>query len=148
MTEEKISHSFTVGTSQADDVDHQRHLDDTNTKPFTSNRRSKWWSRQCVVIIMIIAVLSLAIGLGVGLNNSNRSETSLSNSENVTRSSWPELVGMDAENASAWIKERYPEYTVYVVDYDDYVTTDYDTKRVRIYKASNGTVVVVPKIGR
>ena len=142
MTEEKLSHSPTgTGTSTTDDI--LQKPGDQKKEQFTSNQ-SKRLSR-CIVVFLLIAIASLAIGLGLGIKSN---DTSLSNAENVTRLSWPELVGMDAENAAAWMKENYPEYNVYVVNYGDYVTEDYDTKRVRIYKAPDGTVYTVPKIGR
>ena len=110
--------------------------------------RSTSFRTQCFIMLLLITVMSLAVGLGVGLK-SNRTSSS-NNTENIANvsSSWPELVGLNAENASAWMKEHYPEYTIHVVDYDAYVTEDYDPKRVRIYKAPNGTVYVAPKFGR
>ena len=133
---EKVSDAATSG----DDLPTKQDPDGKCQKQFVSNRRL--WFISCV---MLLAVLSLAIGLGVGTKSSG---TSLSKSENISKLSWPELVGMDAENASVWMKENYPEYNVYIVNYGEYVTTDFDAKRVRIYKAPNGTVYAVPKVGR
>lgn len=141
MTEELSNSPTSLATATTDDL--VQKPGDQKKKQFTSNR-STMLSR-CIVVFLLIATTALAIGLGIGIKSN---DTSLSNAENVTRLSWPELVGMDAENASAWMKENYPEYNVYVVNYGDYVTQDYDTKRVRIYKAPDGTVYTVPKIGR
>ena len=143
MTEGKLINSSSAIAAKTDDLVKDRETDNQNNKQFTSRRIA--WLSKCVVVFMVIATICLAIGLGIGMKSN---DTSLSSSENVTRSSWPELVGMDAENASAWMKENHPEYNVYVINYGEYVTADYDTKRVRIYKAPNGTVFKVPKIGR
>lgn len=127
---------------KADDRQSQRVSKGNNNKRFISNRRI-WF----ISSVMLIAVISLAIGLGVGIK-SKASDVSFSRPENVSKSSWPELVGMDAGDALAWMKENYPEYHIYVVNYGEYVTTEFNDKRVRIYKAPNGTVSTVPKIGR
>jgi Potato inhibitor I family len=111
--------------------------------------RSTSFRTQCfIMLLLMITVISLAVGLGVGLKSNHTASSNNTESIAKVSSSWPELVGWDAENASAWMKEHYPEYKIHVVDYDAYVTEDYDPKRVRIYKAPNGTVYVAPKIGR
>jgi Potato inhibitor I family len=143
MTAEKLSKSSTATGATTADLCKNREADEQNNVNFTSNR-SAWLSRY-IVVLLLITIASLAIGLGLGIKSNG---TSFSNTENVSRLAWPELVGMDAENASAWMKENYPEYNVYVVNYGEYVTEDHDTKRVRIYRAPNGTVYTVPKIGR
>jgi hypothetical protein len=130
MMVDKVNHAPNIVTARTDD------LLSKNDHSFHSNR-GLWF----ISWVMLIAVISLAVGLVVGLKSSGTPES-------VSKLSWPELVAMDAENASAWTKENYPEYNVYVVNYGEYVTGDFDAKRVRIYKAPNGTVYTVPKVGR
>ena len=135
---EKASIAPTVIGSLADDFQNVR--DSGKSKGFVLNRRLR-----CVILATLITIISLTIGLGFGMKSRSKSS---SKTENVSKLSWPELVGIDAEDASAWMKENYPMYNVYVVNYGEYVTADFDVNRVRIYKAPNGTVYKVPKIGR
>jgi Potato inhibitor I family len=144
MMAEKRNVAPTIVGSKTDDRPSKRDTDEKSFKLFSVSSNRRVWVISFVVFTMLIAVISLAIGLGDRI----KSGKSSSKSENVSKLSWPELVGMDAENASAWMKANYPEYNVYVVNYDEYVTEDFDAKRVRIYKAPNGTVYIVPKIGR
>lgn len=64
-----------------------------------------------------------------------------------TRSSWPELLQMDGEDARDAILEQYPELQVEIVFVRDMVSADYRRDRVRIRVNNSGEVVRIPKIG-
>ncbi|KAL7095571.1 hypothetical protein ACP275_10G032600 [Erythranthe tilingii] len=64
------------------------------------------------------------------------------------RRTWPEVVGLTAEEAERKIKEEMPAGTrVDVVQPDWFVTMDYRTDRVRIFIDSTGKVHKPPMIG-
>jgi Potato inhibitor I family len=109
-----------------------------NPKIARKSSRSVWLYGLAVIVLILI----IGLGIGLGLrSNGNKADSS--------KMSWPELVGMDADEAMEWLQERYPDLKVYVLDYGDVASTEYDVKRVRIYKSPNGTTVIVPpKLGR
>lgn len=66
---------------------------------------------------------------------------------NPIKTSWPELVGVSAEEAERKIKEEKPEAEIQVVPHDSFVTADYKIQRVRLYVDESDKVVRVPGIG-
>jgi hypothetical protein len=64
-----------------------------------------------------------------------------------TRKSWPELVGMDAEQAKQIIEEDEPDLDVFILSPDSYVGMEYKATRVWIRTNVDGTVKDTPMIG-
>ncbi|KAL5078186.1 hypothetical protein RYX36_017170 [Vicia faba] len=64
-----------------------------------------------------------------------------------TKTSWPELVGVSAEEAERKIKEEKPEAEIQVVPQGSFVTADYKFQRVRLYVDESNKVVRAPAIG-
>nr|prf inhibitor,subtilisin [Vicia faba] len=62
------------------------------------------------------------------------------------RTSWPELVGVSAEEARK-IKEEKPEAEIQVVPQGSFVTADYKFQRVRLYVDESNKVVRAAPIG-
>ena len=63
------------------------------------------------------------------------------------KTTWPELVGMKAEDATKMIKEEMPGAMVHVVPQDSFVTMDFRSNRVRLFVDSSQNVVRAPRIG-
>ncbi|KZV27634.1 subtilisin inhibitor-like [Dorcoceras hygrometricum] len=64
------------------------------------------------------------------------------------RTSWEEVVGLTADEASRKIKEEMGEgIRIHVVPSDSFITMDYRTDRVRIFVDSTGKVCSPPTIG-
>ncbi|XP_020598985.1 subtilisin inhibitor CLSI-I-like [Phalaenopsis equestris] len=61
--------------------------------------------------------------------------------------SWPEVVGLTAEEAEKRIKEDDPKLRLQVVGPDRCVTADFVTDRVWIFVDSEGKVIRTPTIG-
>jgi Potato inhibitor I family len=91
--------------------------------------------------IAFFIVLTVGIGLAIGLPLRSKHSD---DRDDLPMTSWPELVGMDADDAVKWLQEHYPNLKVYVLEYGDAYTTDYDVTRVRIFTAPNTTTVIVP----
>ncbi|KAK7334728.1 hypothetical protein VNO80_26489 [Phaseolus coccineus] len=66
---------------------------------------------------------------------------------NPTKTSWPELVGVSAEEAETKIKEEMSDVQIQVVPPDSFVTADYKPKRVRLYVDESNKVIRTPTIG-
>jgi hypothetical protein len=66
---------------------------------------------------------------------------------NPTKTSWPELVGVTAEEAERKIKEEKSGAEIQVVPPDSFVTADYRTQRVRLYVDESNKVIRTPGIG-
>jgi hypothetical protein len=66
---------------------------------------------------------------------------------NPTKTSWPELVGVTAEEAERKIKEEKSGAEIQVVPPDSFVTADYRTQRVRLYVDESNKVIRIPGIG-
>lgn len=66
---------------------------------------------------------------------------------NPTKKSWPELVGVTAEEAEKKIKEEMPEAEIQVVPHDSFVTADFKPHRVRLYVDLSNKVIRIPGIG-
>jgi hypothetical protein len=64
-----------------------------------------------------------------------------------TRKAWPELVGMDAEQAKQIIEDDEPDLDVFILSPDSYVGMEYKQNRVWIRTDSDGTVKNTPMIG-
>ncbi|XP_058758642.1 subtilisin inhibitor-like [Vicia villosa] len=76
-----------------------------------------------------------------------RTYNQLLGTNNPTKTSWPELVGVTAEEAERKIKEEKPEAEIQVVPHDSFVTADYKIQRVRLYVDESNKVVRAPGIG-
>ncbi|KAG8376932.1 hypothetical protein BUALT_Bualt09G0115500 [Buddleja alternifolia] len=64
------------------------------------------------------------------------------------KSTWPEVVGLTAEEAMKKIKQEMPSAIhIHVVPSDSFVTMDFRTDRVRIFIDSSGKVFKQPTIG-
>jgi hypothetical protein len=63
------------------------------------------------------------------------------------KSSWPELVGVNATLAATAIAHDRPDVAVEVLPPGSPVIPDYNPKRVRVYIDNNGLVAKVPVIG-
>ncbi|QCD95748.1 subtilisin inhibitor 1 [Vigna unguiculata] len=66
---------------------------------------------------------------------------------NPTKTSWPELVGVTAEEAETKIKQEMSDAQIQVVPHDSFVTADYNPKRVRLYVDESNKVTRTPTIG-
>jgi len=67
--------------------------------------------------------------------------------EQPDKKSWPELKGMDVDEAKTIIQQERPDLNVIVVQVGDYVTFDYDTQRVWLWVNKDGLVDQMPKVG-
>ena len=63
------------------------------------------------------------------------------------KTTWPELVGLTAEEGERKIKEEKPGAQVQVVQPDCLVTMDFRQNRVRLHVDSLGTIERAPRIG-
>ena len=64
------------------------------------------------------------------------------------KTSWPELEGMDVDQAVQLIKEENTDLTVHKIEEGSMVTADYRTDRVRVfYNVDTNTVAGTPRIG-
>ncbi|KAG7359028.1 Potato inhibitor I family protein [Nitzschia inconspicua] len=61
--------------------------------------------------------------------------------------SFPQLKGMDGEEAKKTIEKQFPSLSVLLVPEDSMVTMDYREDRVRIFVDPNGKVATVPLLG-
>ncbi|XP_016474907.1 subtilisin inhibitor-like [Nicotiana tabacum] len=61
--------------------------------------------------------------------------------------SWPELVGVTAEEAEKKIKEEKPELDIHIIPPNSMVTMDYRLERVRIFVDASGKVAQEPRLG-
>ncbi|CAN1142568.1 Subtilisin inhibitor 1 [Linum perenne] len=64
-----------------------------------------------------------------------------------SKSQWPELVGLPAEEAQAKIKQDMEGALVQVVPPNHFVTMDFRRNRVRLYVDSEGKIARAPIIG-
>ncbi|XP_061357485.1 subtilisin inhibitor CLSI-I-like [Gastrolobium bilobum] len=76
-----------------------------------------------------------------------RSYNQLLGTNNPTKTSWPELVGVTAEEAEKKIKEEMAGVEIRVVLPNYGVTCDYKTQRVRLYVDESKKVIETPMIG-
>ncbi|XP_028772986.1 subtilisin inhibitor CLSI-I-like [Neltuma alba] len=65
----------------------------------------------------------------------------------ATKTSWPELVGVTAEEAEKKIKEEMERAVIQVVPPDSFVTMDFNAQRVRLYVDESLNVAKPPTIG-
>lgn len=65
----------------------------------------------------------------------------------IGKSSWPELVGKDGEEAKATIERENPLVTANIVNEGSSVPLDYRCDRVWVWVDDNGIVTRVPIIG-
>ncbi|PHT46182.1 Subtilisin-chymotrypsin inhibitor-2B [Capsicum baccatum] len=68
-------------------------------------------------------------------------------SQPAGKTSWPELLGVTAEEAEKKIKEEKPELKIYIVPPKSMVTMDYRLDRVRLFVDESGKVAQVPRLG-
>ncbi|KAK7243403.1 hypothetical protein RIF29_38198 [Crotalaria pallida] len=71
----------------------------------------------------------------------------LGTNNNPTKTSWPELEGVTAEEAEKKIKEEIAGVEIQVVPPDSFVTADFKPQRVRLYVDESHKVTRPPKIG-
>ncbi|XP_061357484.1 subtilisin inhibitor CLSI-I-like [Gastrolobium bilobum] len=76
-----------------------------------------------------------------------RSYNQLLGTNNPTKTSWPELVGVTAEEAEKKIKEEMAGVEIQVVLPGYSVTFDYKIQRVRLYVDESKKVIRTPVIG-
>ncbi|XP_061357504.1 subtilisin inhibitor CLSI-I-like isoform X2 [Gastrolobium bilobum] len=76
-----------------------------------------------------------------------RSKNQLLGTNNPTKTSWPELVGVTAEEAEKKIKEEMAGVEIRVVLPGYLITCDYETQRVRLYVDKSKKVIQTPMIG-
>ncbi|KAJ4835286.1 hypothetical protein Tsubulata_002807 [Turnera subulata] len=81
------------------------------------------------------------------LPNLPRTEGHLFGSNSGVKRTWPELVGVTAEEAGEKIKQEKPGAQIQVVPPDSFVTMDFRQNRVRLYVDSSGKVARAPMIG-
>ncbi|XP_058758645.1 subtilisin inhibitor-like [Vicia villosa] len=65
----------------------------------------------------------------------------------AAKTSWPELVGVTADEAEKKIKEEMPEAEIEVLPADSDVSFDYIFQRVRIFVDESNKVIETPTIG-
>ncbi|XP_057497964.1 subtilisin inhibitor CLSI-I-like isoform X1 [Actinidia eriantha] len=65
----------------------------------------------------------------------------------TAKTTWPELVGLAAEEAEKKIKEEMPGARVQVVPPNCFVTMDFNQRRVRLHVDSARKVAQTPRIG-
>ncbi len=86
-----------------------------------------------------------------GVDSTHSQHTSERTSDIMTadesRKSWPELVGMNGEEAKAQLQAALPGKKIMLVPQDSMVTMDYRTDRVRIFVDSEGNVARTPTLG-
>eukprot|EP00934_Nitzschia_sp_Nitz4_P005946 Nitzschia sp. Nitz4//scaffold18_size181773//65842//66195//NITZ4_001913-RA/size181773-processed-gene-0.14-mRNA-1//1//CDS//3329540005//5936//frame0 len=108
-----------------------------------------------VLCLLLLSVVSLAAPLrqhrdlssSTSTTSDFKSQSSLQ--EGIMQdqpTSWPELVGMDGEEAKASI-EADTDYKVYILKQGAMVTMDYRTDRVRIFVDTDGKVASTPRVG-
>ncbi|XP_015583198.1 subtilisin inhibitor CLSI-I [Ricinus communis] len=68
-------------------------------------------------------------------------------SNSPARKTWPDLVGVMAEEAERKIKEDMPGVEVQVVQPNCFITMDFREGRVRLFIDSSGKVARPPRIG-
>lgn len=61
--------------------------------------------------------------------------------------SWPELLGVTAEEAERKIKEEKPEVKIHTIPPNSMVTMDYRLDRVRLFVDESGKVAQEPRLG-
>lgn len=71
----------------------------------------------------------------------------LGTNNNPTKTSWPELVGVTAEEAEKKVKEEVTGIEIQVVPPGNFVTADFRTNRVRLYVDEANKVIRTPGIG-
>ncbi|KAG4989070.1 hypothetical protein AAZX31_11G177900 [Glycine max] len=76
-----------------------------------------------------------------------RDYNQLLGTNNPTKTSWPELVGVTAEEAEKKIKEEMGGAEIQVVPPGYFVTADFKPKRVRLYVDESNKVTRAPGIG-
>ena len=79
--------------------------------------------------------------------NISGSYNQLLGSNNPTKTSWPELIGVTAEEAKRKIKEEMAGAEIQVVPPGYFVTLDFQSQRVRLYVDESEKVTRTPKIG-
>jgi hypothetical protein len=65
----------------------------------------------------------------------------------AAKTTWPELVGLTAEEAERKIKDEKPGAQIQVVQPDCFVTMDFRQNRVRLHVDSLGKIERAPRIG-
>ena len=65
----------------------------------------------------------------------------------ASRKTWPEVVGLTAEEAETKIKGEMPEVQVHLIPPGSFFTLEYNPQRVRLHDDSSGKVTEAPQIG-
>mmetsp|Transcript_93180 Transcript_93180/g.268188 ORF Transcript_93180/g.268188 Transcript_93180/m.268188 type:complete len:131 (-) Transcript_93180:30-422(-) len=64
-----------------------------------------------------------------------------------SKNSWPELVGLDGQEAKAKLEEQEPDKKIFLIPEGRMVTMDYRTDRIRIFLDGDGKVSRAPILG-
>ncbi|KAK8561759.1 hypothetical protein V6N12_048819 [Hibiscus sabdariffa] len=67
--------------------------------------------------------------------------------KHCSKMEWPELVGLAPDEAEKKIKEDMPTVQIQVVQPNNFVTMDFNRRRVRLYLDPSGKVGRPPRIG-
>ncbi|KAL6769443.1 hypothetical protein ACKKBG_A31040 [Auxenochlorella protothecoides x Auxenochlorella symbiontica] len=94
----------------------------------------------CVTAISLVTVQALDSDQGISSLFSRMASTE-------ETEAWPDLVGMDKDEAKAKLERAFPNLKVFTVGQDRVVTMDYRRDRVRIFHNNEGSVVRVPRLG-
>eukprot|EP00536_Pseudo-nitzschia_multiseries_P009189 jgi/Psemu1/306352/fgenesh1_kg.251_\ len=86
----------------------------------------------------------------IPITNDNESKAEdVEAEEDATPTEWPDLVGMNGEDAKAQLELLYGEetYQIVVLNINSPTTRDYRLDRIRIFTDDEGVVVQMPRIG-
>ena len=79
---------------------------------------------------------------------SNITEDGIMNiTDDKPKTSWPELVGVDGQDAKTELEEQEPDKKIILVPEGRMVTMDYRTDRIRLFLDGDGKVARTPIIG-
>lgn len=123
--------------------------------------RSRWPLVFAVLVIVGIVLLSLSITVFRPSSAHSKSVTATSDGGKAfsmdaqkfddyssEKESWPECVGMKAEQARLFLlEETHNAVQVEIIPQDSIVTADYRTDRVRVFVSEDGIVTKEPRIG-
>jgi hypothetical protein len=106
-------------------------------------------------LLLLLAILYSSNTLGRLSDTSSESnkkrapssKSSIVEEAGETKTSWPELFGMDGEEAKLQLEATVAGKQIFIVPEDSMVTMDYRIDRIRIFVDSNGNVARPPNLG-